>query len=59
MVPLTDFLIGVLSALVLYALLHRFLDRPTAAHPAEERPANSADRVHATGDTNAEDTHAA
>jgi sulfate permease, SulP family len=28
MVAVTDFLIGVVSALVLYGLLHRFLDRP-------------------------------
>jgi SulP family sulfate permease len=31
MVPLTDFLTGVLSALILYGVLARFLDRPAAA----------------------------
>jgi MFS superfamily sulfate permease-like transporter len=35
MVPLTDFLIGVLSALVLYAVLYRFLDRP---HKPQQPP---------------------
>jgi SulP family sulfate permease len=35
MVPMTDFLIGVLSALVLYGLLCRFFDR---APPAEQAP---------------------
>jgi MFS superfamily sulfate permease-like transporter len=34
MVPMTDFLIGVLSALVLYGLLYRFFDR---APPVESR----------------------
>ena len=33
MVPLTDFLIGVLSALVLYGVLYKFLDVPPAAKP--------------------------
>ncbi len=33
MVPLTDFLTGVLSALILYAVLYRFFDRP--ARPTE------------------------
>ncbi len=28
MVPLTDFLVGVLSALIIYALLYRFFDKP-------------------------------
>jgi MFS superfamily sulfate permease-like transporter len=31
MVPATDFLVGVLSALVLYAVLHKFLDKPAPA----------------------------
>jgi len=31
MVPLTDFLNGVLSALILYAVLFKFCDTPTAA----------------------------
>jgi SulP family sulfate permease len=35
MVPMTDFLIGVLSALVLYGLLYRFFDR---APPPEHEP---------------------
>jgi MFS superfamily sulfate permease-like transporter len=35
MVPMTDFLIGVLSALVLYGLLYRFFDR---APPKKETP---------------------
>jgi MFS superfamily sulfate permease-like transporter len=34
MVPMTDFLIGVLSALVLYAVLYRFFDRA----PPDEQP---------------------
>ena len=33
MVPLTDFLVGVLSALALYAALHRFFDTPAVAPP--------------------------
>jgi MFS superfamily sulfate permease-like transporter len=33
MVPLTDFLIGVLSAMALYGVLYRFLDEPPAAKP--------------------------
>ena len=33
MVAVTDFLIGVLSALVLYALLYRFLNAPAEARP--------------------------
>ena len=35
MVPLTDFLTGVLSALILYAVLHRFFDRPALREPQE------------------------
>jgi MFS superfamily sulfate permease-like transporter len=43
MVAVTDFLIGVLSALVLYAVLHRFFDRPRHSerrglHEAEAAP---------------------
>ena len=33
MVPVTDFLIGVLSALVLYGVLHRFFDTPAVERP--------------------------
>jgi hypothetical protein len=33
MVPLTDFLVGVLSAMVLYGVLYRFLDEPPAVKP--------------------------
>jgi hypothetical protein len=33
MVVLTDFLIGVLSAIVLYALLHKFFDRHRSQDP--------------------------
>jgi sulfate permease, SulP family len=33
MVPATDFLIGVLSALIIYAVLFKFLDRPS--NPSE------------------------
>jgi MFS superfamily sulfate permease-like transporter len=43
MVTVTDFLIGVLSALALYAVLHRFFEPPVAAPPTEKRkqePAN-------------------
>jgi SulP family sulfate permease len=37
MVAVTDFLIGVLSALVIYGILYRFLDTPAAApHLAQE-----------------------
>jgi sulfate permease, SulP family len=32
MVVVTDFLVGVLSAVVLYAVLYKFLDRPAAPH---------------------------
>jgi hypothetical protein len=38
MVPLTDFLTGVLSALILYGLLYRFFDKPVAP-PAEQEKA--------------------
>mgnify|MGYP001224106353 CR=1 FL=1 len=37
MVPLTDFLTGVASALVIYGLLYRFLDRPTRPTPEHRR----------------------
>jgi hypothetical protein len=30
MVPLTDFLTGVLSALIIYAVLYRFFEKPVA-----------------------------
>jgi MFS superfamily sulfate permease-like transporter len=36
MVAVTDFLIGVLSALVLYAVLYRFLDRPRRSADREQ-----------------------
>jgi MFS superfamily sulfate permease-like transporter len=36
MVAMTDFLVGVLSALVLYGVLHRFLDQPREPQPAAE-----------------------
>jgi hypothetical protein len=36
MVVLTDFLIGVLSAIVLYALLHKFFDRHRTQDPEME-----------------------
>jgi MFS superfamily sulfate permease-like transporter len=46
MVAVTDFLIGVLSALALYAVLHRFLDRP---HPSERHDARESEAApHAT-----------
>jgi MFS superfamily sulfate permease-like transporter len=35
MVAATDFLIGVLSALILYGLVYRFLDKPIPAAPTE------------------------
>lgn len=38
MVPVTDFLAGVLSALILYAVLHRFLDRAPENAAAESAP---------------------
>jgi sulfate permease, SulP family len=37
MVPVTDFLTGVLSALVIYAVLFKFLDTPTDRHKDEQR----------------------
>lgn len=36
MVPLTDFLTGVLSALIIYAVLVKFLDNPAANTPADQ-----------------------
>ncbi len=36
MVPLTDFLAGVLSALVIYAVLFKFLDKPHQTHQPHE-----------------------
>lgn len=55
MVPLTDFLTGVLSALILYAILKPFLDRPAPDHgelieeqieePAEHVASLPAERV--------------
>lgn len=36
MVPLTDFLTGVLTALILYAVLVKFLDSPAANTPADQ-----------------------
>jgi MFS superfamily sulfate permease-like transporter len=45
MVPLTDFLIGVLSALALYGVLYRFLDEPPVAEPRlVEQPSDAARR---------------
>lgn len=41
MVPLTDFLTGVLSALILYGVLYRFFDRPRATGDDDRR-----DNVH-------------
>jgi len=39
MVPLTDFLTGVLSALIIYAVLVKFLDTPAPVEPsADEKP---------------------
>jgi MFS superfamily sulfate permease-like transporter len=38
MVVMTDFLIGVLSALILYGILYRFLDRPAPAAVQQEAP---------------------
>ena len=38
MVPVTDFLIGVLSALVLYGVLHRWLDEPVSEKPHLAEP---------------------
>jgi MFS superfamily sulfate permease-like transporter len=59
MVPVTDFLVGVLSALVLYGVLHRFLDSaPTAASDAKRRPA-LAGATPAAGEEDEEEIHAA
>lgn len=44
MVAVTDFLIGVLSALAIYGILYRFLDPPAAAKPhLAEQPAEVTD----------------
>jgi sulfate permease, SulP family len=40
MVPVTDFLTGVLSALILYAVLYRFFDKPPATK-ADDAPAGA------------------
>lgn len=45
MVPVTDFLIGVLSALALYAVLHRFFDRKPPSQTQEESADSSGQRV--------------
>jgi MFS superfamily sulfate permease-like transporter len=51
MVPMTDFLIGVLSALVLYGVLYRFFDRAPPAKPTphkhepHRRPVHESDLV--------------
>jgi len=39
MVPATDFLTGVLSALVIYFVAYRFLDKPVAAHEKAQQTA--------------------
>lgn len=50
MVPLTDFLTGVLSALILYAILFKFLDKtPAHAHQKETAAATLKERVNAAG----------
>jgi MFS superfamily sulfate permease-like transporter len=47
MVPMTDFLIGVLSALVLYGVLYRFFDRspPVESHPTVSLHVEPAEHV--------------
>jgi MFS superfamily sulfate permease-like transporter len=47
MVPMTDFLIGVLSALVLYGVLYRFFDRapPVESHPTVSLRVEPAEQV--------------
>ena len=42
MVAVTDFLIGVLSALILYGVLHRFLDRPSASQTDSDKTGDEA-----------------
>ena len=42
MVIVTDFLTGVLGAIVLYAVLRRFFDQPPATHPAHTPTAEAA-----------------
>lgn len=52
MVPVTDFLTGVLSALVIYAVAYRFLDKPARMHPAADRtmtPSKAQDALPAPG----------
>ena len=51
MVPLTDFLTGVLSALILYAVLFKFLDKPVhkAAHVKEAKVALPVQKVTSMG----------
>lgn len=41
MVPLTDFLVGVVSALIIYAALFKFLDTPAQRPPADGGSASS------------------
>jgi MFS superfamily sulfate permease-like transporter len=49
MVVATDFLVGVLSAIILYAVLYRFLDTPAVAGKVRTTPYGS--QVHAAGPT--------
>jgi MFS superfamily sulfate permease-like transporter len=50
MVAVTDFLIGVLSALLIYALLHRFVEQPAEAEAPLEQPSEeSIPGPHGTG----------
>lgn len=44
MVPLTDFLTGVLSALIIYAILRPFFDRPARVSESEQQSDSSAPR---------------
>jgi SulP family sulfate permease len=59
MVPVTDFLIGVLSALVLYGVLHRFLDSARAVELRDKRLPALAANAATSNDEEDEETHAA
>ena len=59
MVPVTDFLVGVLSALVLYGILHRFIDSAPAVQSQDKRPPALAGAPSATSTDEDEEIHAA
>lgn len=58
MVPLTDFLTGVLSALVLYAALYRFFDHPAPTKERADQERETSERAPAYAKSRAETTSA-